>query len=206
MLRRYRRREPVGYFRRGDGLSTNWRRRQDALRGLPEAWLPETAVDPDRNPLYVAWSEDDWLTVTEGATIDFNAVEEWLREMGHEYDLRLIAYDPYMLLQFSQRLRNDGFPMMEYRSSTLNLSEPTKLLDAAIRDRRISHNGDPVLTWCISNVVGRYDARSNVYPRKATDERKIDRAMALIMALGVSIASEKDAGGYIYQDRGLLVF
>jgi phage terminase large subunit-like protein len=170
------------------------------------AWLPEAAVDSERNPLYVQWSEAGALIITPGETTDYETIEDWLRWVGGEFDLRACGYDPYMLMQLSQRLRNDGFPMFEYRSSTLNFSEPTKLLDALMRERRITHNGDPVLAWTISNVVGHYDARSNVYPRKESPEKKIDNAIATIIALGVSIATEKDGGGYIYTDRDLLVF
>lgn len=170
------------------------------------AFLPDAAVDPERNPLYVQWADAGMLTVTQGETTDFEAVEDWLRAAAAEYDMRACGYDPYMIMQLSQRLRNEGFPMQEYRSSTLNFSEPTKLLDALMRERRIMHTGDPVLAWCIGNVVGHYDARSNVYPRKESVEKKIDCAIATIIALGVSIAHEKDGGGYIYTDRDLLVF
>lgn len=170
------------------------------------AWLPEAAVDIERSPFYPQWAEAGALTVTPGETTSFEAIEDWLHEIGARFDLRATAYDPYQMMQFAQRLTNDGFPMFEYRSSTLNFSEPTKLLDALMRDRRVRHNGDPVLAWCISNTVGHYDNRSNVYPRKDAPEKKIDNAIALIMALGVSIASERDSD-FIYQDgRELLVF
>ena len=152
------------------------------------------------------WAEAGHLTVTDGETTDFEAIEDWVVEVGREYDLRCCGYDPYALIQFSQRMRNAGFPMKEYRASVMNFSEPTKMLDALMRERRIMHNGDPVLRWCIENVVGHYDARSNVYPRREDPSKKIDCAIALIMALGVAIASESDGGGYIYQDRDLLVF
>jgi phage terminase large subunit-like protein len=171
-----------------------------------QAWLPEAAVDSERSPFYPQWAEAGALTVTPGETTSFEAIEDWLHEIGSRFDLRATAYDPYSMMQFAQRLTNDGFPMFEYRSSTLNFSEPTKLLDALMRERRIRHNGDPVLAWCIGNVVGHYDNRSNVYPRKDAPEKKIDNAIALIMALGVSIASERDSD-FIYQDgRELLVF
>jgi hypothetical protein len=48
--------------------------------------------------------------------------------------------------------------------------------------------------------------RGNVYPRKESAEKKIDAAIALIIGLGCTVASERDGGGYIYRDRGLLVF
>jgi hypothetical protein len=90
-------------------------------------------------------------------------------------------------------MRNDGYPMIEYRATTLNFSEPTKLLDALMRDGRIHHDGSQVARWCISNVVGHYDKRSNIYPNKARPEAKIDCAIATIMALGASLGSRSMA-------------
>ena len=148
---------------------------------------------------------DEALTVTEGETVDFSAVENWVLAVGKACDLRACAYDPYMPMQMQQRLRNDGYPMIEYRASTLNFSEPTKLLDALMRERKITHDGDPVLAWCLGNVVGHYDARSNVCPRREDPSRKIDCAVATIMALGASISAVA-VSDYIYRDRGLLVF
>ena len=87
-------------------------------------------------------------------------------------------------------------------ASTQNFSEPTKELDAAMRAQRIEHDGDPVLEWCIGNVVGRYDARSNVYPRRARPEQKIDAAIALIMA--VARCGAENPFVSVYETRGLL--
>lgn len=51
---------------------------------------------------------------------------------------------------------------------------------------RIAHDGNPALSWMIGNVVGHYDAKDNVYPRKERAENKIDGAIALIMAIGLN--------------------
>jgi phage terminase large subunit-like protein len=171
-----------------------------------QAWLPEKSVDPSRNPLYAEWVEGKFIEVTEGETTSFAAIEEWLRGVAREFDLRACAYDPYALMMLAQRLENDGYPMYSYRSSVLNFSEPTKLLDALMRDRLIEHDGSPVGRWCIGNVVGHYDRRGNVYPTKPRLESKIDCAIADIMALGASYAAEIESH-YIYQGgRELLVF
>jgi phage terminase large subunit-like protein len=57
---------------------------------------------------------------------------------------------------------------------------------------RIRHDGNPVLEWCLGNVVGHHDARGNIYPRKARPEQKIDAAVALIMALGRATSGQAD--------------
>ena len=43
----------------------------------------------------------------------------------------------------------------------------------------------------LGNVVGHYDAKENVYPRKERPENKIDGAIALIMALGRHMVAEE---------------
>jgi phage terminase large subunit-like protein len=101
---------------------------------------------------------------------------------GAERGLRSVGFDAARAA-----VAGEGAPMVEFRASTQNFSEPTKELDAAIRSGRLKHDGNPVLEWCVGNVVGRYDARANVYPRKQRPEQKIDAAVALIMALGRAI-------------------
>ena len=49
---------------------------------------------------------------------------------------------------------------------------------------QVHHSGDPVLAWALSNVVGHFDRRDNVYPKKERLENKIDPVVATIMALG----------------------
>jgi phage terminase large subunit-like protein len=58
-----------------------------------------------------------------------------------------------------------------------------KEIDVMVRQRRLHHNGDPVLAWMVSNVVCHTDAKDNIYPRKERPENKIDGVVALIMAI-----------------------
>lgn len=46
----------------------------------------------------------------------------------------------------------------------------------------------------LGNVVGHYDAKDNVYPRKERAENKIDGAISLIMAIGLNKTPD-DRGG-----------
>jgi hypothetical protein len=87
--------------------------------------------------------------------------------------------------------------------NTQNLSEATKELDAAMRGGRVRHDGNGVLAWCVGNVVGHYDARCNVFPRRAREDQKIDAAAALIMALARCMANRVEVS--VYETRGLLV-
>ena len=79
-----------------------------------------------------------------------------------------------------------GASVVEFRQTVANFSEPTKELDALMRSGKIAHDGNPALSWMIGNVVGHYDAKDNVYPRKERAENKIDGAISLIMAIGLN--------------------
>ena len=80
--------------------------------------------------------------------------------------------------------------MFEFRATTQNFSPAILELDAAMRSGRLRHDGDPVLEWCVGNVVGRPDRRGNLYPAKQRPEQKIDAAVALMMAVGRAMAED----------------
>ncbi len=81
--------------------------------------------------------------------------------------------------------------MFDFRTTTQNLSPAIVELDAAMRAGRLTHDGTPVLAWCIGNVVGQEDRRGNLFPTKQRDGT-IDAAVALLMAVGRAQASESD--------------
>ncbi|MBJ5113090.1 hypothetical protein JGF65_23920, partial [Salmonella enterica subsp. enterica serovar Corvallis] len=75
-----------------------------------------------------------------------------------------------------------------------NMSDPMKELEAAIESGRFHHDGNPIMTWCIGNVVGKNMPGNDdlVKPVKEQAENKIDGAVALIMAVGRAMLYEKE--------------
>ncbi len=92
----------------------------------------------------------------------------------------------------SQRLRAEGVPMFDLRTTAQNLSPAANNLDTAMRSGRLAHDGNPVLSRCIGNVVGQEDRRGNLVPAKVRENR-IDAAVALLMAIGRAQASDDGA-------------
>ena len=82
--------------------------------------------------------------------------------------------------------------MIECRNTVQNMSDPMKSLGALVLDHRICHDGNPVLTWMMGNVVAKVDAKDNIFPRKERYEEKIDGVVALIMGLGNAIVDDND--------------
>ena len=161
-------------------------------RVFAKTWLNQAAVMEARNPSYPGWASSGHLTVTPGNETDFAAVEDEIMSLCGRFDVKSCAYDPWSTTQLAQRLTAEDVPMVEFRANVQNFSEPTKELSAAIVSGRLRHDGNPVLEWCIGNVVGRYDARANVFPKKERPENKIDAAVALIMGVGRVLVFEDD--------------
>lgn len=158
---------------------------------FPAFFLPRAAIEDEVHPLYRGWEMDGYLTVTDGETIDFGAIEDEIRLEAPGRNIMAVVADPWQANYLVTNLQRDGFPAQEFRQTVANMSEATKTLDALMRERRIHHGGNRALEWMIGNVVGHYDAKENVYPRKELPVNKIDGAIALIMALGWWVKTEK---------------
>lgn len=169
-------------------------------------YLPRDTVDRGENSQYQGWESMGLLSVTDGAVIDFQVIEDDLLADCSRFEVREVPYDPFQATQMATRMMAQSVPMVEMRPTVLNFSEPMKQLEALVLQGRLHHDGNPVLTWMMSNVVAHMDAKDNIYPRKERPENKIDGVVALIMALGRALADQSTGGASVYEERGLLTF
>lgn len=151
---------------------------------IPAFWLPERAVEQGRNSQYDGWRRSGHLQVTDGEVIDFDLIEEEIRADVRTLQVQEIPFDPWQATMLASHLIADGAPMVEYRQTVQNMSEPMKTFEALVLQRKLTHNGNPMLTWMVSNVVCHRDVKDNIYPRKEREENKIDGPVAALMALG----------------------
>ncbi len=159
-------------------------------------YLPEDAAEDGRNSQYGGWANEGRLTLTDGNVTDFGRIEDDLREDARRFKVTDAAFDPWQASFLIQRLQAEGMPVIEYRQTVENMSEPMKELEALVLQGRFHFDGDPILSWMISNVVCHIDAKENIYPRKERPENKIDGVIAVVMALGRALILQKDAPAY----------
>jgi phage terminase large subunit-like protein len=158
-------------------------------------YLPDETAQAAENDHYRGWSRVGLLTVTDGNIIDFGRILEDVEALARRFQVEALAYDPFQATMLVTELMNAGLPCVEVKPTVLSLSEPMKQVEALIRDRKLHHDGDPVMTWMMSNVVAKEDAKDNVYPRKDRPEKKIDGFVALCMAMNRAMAAD-ESGDY----------
>lgn len=156
-------------------------------------WLPERAVETGRNSQYDGWVRAGYIVATPGEVTDYDQIEDQLRaDACTLQDLREVPFDPFQATQLSGHMLAEGLPMVEYRQTVLNMSEPMKQLEALVLQgkSKFVHDANPAMAWMVSNVVCHVDVKDNIYPRKERDEYKIDGTVATIMGLGRAMAAQ----------------
>jgi phage terminase large subunit-like protein len=159
----------------------------DGFDVLTECFVPSDRIRDrsrrDKVP-YDQWTQGGGLTAIPGATVDYEVVRQRLLEWVGEFDVQLVAYDPWNATDLVSRLeKQDSIPCVAMRQTYAALSAPTKSLEKAILAKQLRHGGDPVLRWCISNVAVESDSAGNLKPSKVASTERIDAVVALIMAV-----------------------
>ncbi len=172
----------------------------------PKFWVPyDTVYSTDTDHQRTAerfqkWVNSGHLEVTEGAEIDYRVILEEAKAVNRQNPVEESAIDPHGATNLSHHLADEGLSPITIVQNYTNMSDPMKELEAAIEAGRFHHDGHPILTWCISNVVGKHLPGNDdvVRPIKEHSENKIDGATALIMDIGRAMLPEtrQDLNGF----------
>ncbi len=175
---------------------------------LPYFWLPEETLDlrvrRDHVP-YDVWQRQGFLMTTEGNVVHYGFIENFIEALGMRFNIREIAFDRWGAVQMSQNLEGLGFTLVQFGQGFRDMSPPTKELMKLTLERKIAHNGHPVLRWNMDNIFIKRDPAGNIKPDKEKSTEKIDGSVATIMALDRAIRCGNDSGESVYDERDLLV-
>lgn len=161
-------------------------------------YLPEDTLDeasPNQTN-YRKWADAGLLTLTDGAEINFDFIRDEAIAASAQFGAAEVVYDPWRAVHLAQQLTAQGATCVEYRQTVQTMSLPMKEFMSAVKSNRFHHDGNPLLTWMVSNVVAKEDAKENIYPRKEKAEMKIDGAVAIIMGIGRAMASPDQMAGF----------
>jgi phage terminase large subunit-like protein len=174
---------------------------------LPYFWVPEDTLDlrvrRDHVP-YDLWERQGYLMTTEGNVVHYGFIEKYIERLGERFNIREIAFDRWGAVQMVQNLEGMGFTVVPFGQGFKDMSPPTKELMKLVLEKRIAHNGHPVLRWMMDNIYIRTDPAGNIKADKEKSTEKIDGAVATIMGLDRAIRCGNDTQESVYDNRGIL--
>jgi phage terminase large subunit-like protein len=181
-------------------------------------WLPEHAkrfADDRFADQFIKWREDGYLNATPGKVIDYEKILEEVLAQIEGHNVMGIGLDEYQANYLAKKFEDRGYPVFILPKRAKYVTTSTDDLIARTADPDLFQNdGNPVTKWCAGNVVGHYDANSNVLPKKEKPNSKanIDGIDALIIANAMRIdweagtLGDPDKGNtvpMVYMQRGL---
>ena len=141
----------------------------------------------DRVP-YRAWNRENWVTITDGAVVDYDAVTECVDEfcdaVGSVPDED--CFDPYNATHYMTILaKKSNRTPVEVSQTMLTLSEPTNRLRELIVSGKVVHDNNPLLSWALGNAYAVTDTNENIKlsKRNKDDSQRIDPVAAIINAM-----------------------
>lgn len=133
---------------------------------------------------YDEWVQTGHLVECDGATIDYQDVEDHIIQDAESFSIPQCFYDPHGAANLAQRMdQQHEIEAVKVAQSYTNFSAPMRDFERLLKEGRIHHDGNPCLTWMFSNVVAKETEDGKMMrPVKENRENKIDGAVAALMA------------------------
>lgn len=155
---------------------------------LPKARVEQVEHQGRKEAPYRLWAQQGWLTLCDGATVDYNDVTEWFVAMVQERDIRplWVCYDAALSGYWVPQMTDMGFEMERIRQGPVTWTYPMKRMKGLFEDHRIVYQNNPILRWCLSNTAAKSSNQrgiDSIQPEKITANRRIDGTVSLLNAM-----------------------
>lgn len=166
-------------------------------------WKPEDLIEEherrDRVP-YSLWVKKGIIHATPGRTIDHGYVAKQLAELSSNNKILGVAYDRWRIDDLKRELDDigvnvwvdgkdtkieGGLRLVPWGQGFKDMAPAVDALEVSILERKFKHDGNPCLTWNISNAISVTDPAGNRKLDKSKTRFRIDGAVAAVMARGL---------------------
>jgi phage terminase large subunit-like protein len=169
---------------------------------LPEAVLKrEGQSDRNNVELYRQWHKQGKLILTPGDWVDQARVERLIRRLKSVLRVNKTVFDHFAAAEeMAVRLNEDlddgnGFASILPKNAK-TVTNPARNLEARVvgGSHLLRHDGNPVMTWCVGNVVVDRRIDGSILPKKETpmSMNKIDGVDAAVHSLAPKMLPVED--------------
>lgn len=170
---------------------------------LPQARVDVTEQSNAREAPYRLWAEQGWLTICEGATVDYRAVTQWFVDRAEIDDQRAlwVGFDRALAGFWLESMKEAGFTDMEkVAQGTFTWNYPMKRLGGLFEEKKVVYDRNPILRWCLLNTGVKTlnrDGINSIAPVKTSSTKRIDGLVSLLNAFVCYCNHETDFENYL---------
>ncbi len=159
-------------------------------------YFPEGALGGHPNEqLYRLWHGKGYLKFCKGQRIDTAMITEDILRRSKVVNIVRIGYDAYKAQELTSILKSVGarnvLTPFSQTYGSFNLPVESFEMLAWSDPAKIEFNDNPINVFCLENCVIDTDNLENKKPLKASQYRKIDGAITLLMTLGLLYTYER---------------
>lgn len=166
-------------------------------------WKPKGLISDhetrDRVP-YKLWAKKGIIEATPGRTVNHGYVAKRLAEVMEEYNVLGVAFDRWRIEDLRRELdaigvesfiqgKDKDIPgalrLVPWGQGFRDMAPAVDALETAVLERSLMHDGNPCLTWNVSNGISISDPSGNRKLDKSKTRFRIDGLVSLAMALGL---------------------
>lgn len=179
-------------------------------------WLPEFGIAEkerlDKIP-YQAQVKKGLLSLTPGKSVDYDFVSSEIAKLNEECDIQVVSFDRWNLKHFTKSMVSSGISekwiedtFKPFGQGFQSMSPAIRQIESLLLNGKFHHGGtNELLTWNFRNIKIIRDPAGNRKFDKLGYTRRIDGAVACVMAIAPAIeGSEKRKFTPYYADEDIM--
>lgn len=174
-------------------------------------WAPEELapfLDEHTGGQFSQWARDGWIELTEGDTIDYEAIYQAIETDRDRFRIVDVTYDRWSGEPVRQEIeKRTGLELVESSTTYERMTHPMTEFMRLLKGRAFATGGNPVARWMADNLEAKSpthdpDRVRPVKPAREREGRRIDGMPTLFFALDGR--SRGEPAPSVYESRGLM--
>lgn len=145
--------------------------------------------------------EQKILTATPGNQIDYDYIERTILQTYWKHRVKWVDFDKYKSTELVQKLEKQDVEMYDFSQTVSAYSFPTQEFERLAYMGKIRHGGNPLLQWCLSNILAFINNNEDIRYIKKEPKKRIDPIQALIMGLAAVLTQEEESNESAYNSE-----